>query len=76
MSEYSYTVVITPEEDGGFTVDVPALPGCHTEGKTMEEALDMAKDAIQCYIESLIKDNQPIPQEKQPATIATVKVVA
>jgi len=76
MSEYSYTVVITPEEEGGFTVDVPALPGCHTEGRTMDEALAMAKDAIEGYIASLIKDNQPIPQEKQPAVLTMVKIVA
>lgn len=43
-----YKVVVTPDpEDGGFTVSCPALPGCHSEGDTIEEALENIKDAIQ-----------------------------
>ena len=39
------------EEEGGFTVNVPALPGCITYGENLDEAIDMAKEAIQLYIE-------------------------
>ncbi|MCX6699006.1 MAG: type II toxin-antitoxin system HicB family antitoxin [Methanomicrobiales archaeon] len=42
-----YKVVVTPDpEDGGFTVSCPAIPGCHSEGDTLEEALENIKDAI------------------------------
>jgi antitoxin HicB len=77
MSEYSYTVILQPEEEGGFTVLVPALPGCHTQGETQEDALQNAREAIRCYIESLQLDKLPIPVEPQSGTIVqTVKVVA
>lgn len=42
-----FTVAVTPDpEDGGFTVSCPALPGCHSEGETLEEALENMRDAI------------------------------
>ena len=50
-----YTVILEPADEGGYTVTVPALPGCITEGETFEEAIAMARDAIQGYIESLAK---------------------
>jgi len=62
---YSYTVIFEPAEEGGYTVTVPALPGCITEGDTFEEAKVMAKDAIRCYLESLAKDGEPIPVEPE-----------
>ena len=49
---------------GGYTVLVPALPGCITYGKTVEEAIEMARDAINGYIESLIEDGEAIPVEE------------
>ena len=49
-----YTVLFTPdEESGGFIAEVPALPGCHTQGETLEEAKIMAKEAIELYLETL-----------------------
>ena len=60
---FSYTVIFEPAEEGGFTVTVPALPGCITEGDNFEEAREMAKEAIQCYLEGLAKDKEPIPIE-------------
>jgi len=44
-----YTVVLVREEEGGYSVSVPALAGCHTQGDTLSEALDMAKEAILAY---------------------------
>jgi len=64
MKRYSFTVIFEPAEEGGYTVIVPALPGCITEGDTLEEAQLRAQDAIRCYLESLAKDRQPPPQEK------------
>ncbi len=60
---YDFTVIFFPAKEGGFTVSVPALPGCFTEGDSLEEAQVMAKDAIRAYIESLQMDDQEIPSE-------------
>ena len=53
---HSYTVLFEPDEEGGFVVTCPALPGLVTEGDTFEAARAMAEDAIRGYIESLRKD--------------------
>ncbi|MFA6427565.1 MAG: type II toxin-antitoxin system HicB family antitoxin [Candidatus Magasanikbacteria bacterium] len=50
-----YNIVLRPEPEGGFTVTVPALPGCITYGSSLEEAKDMASDAIQAYLASVSK---------------------
>lgn len=63
--QYSYTVLFEPAEEGGYVVTCPALPGVVTEGDTLEEARAMAKDAIRCYLESLTKDGEPIPDDKE-----------
>lgn len=64
-----YTVVLTKDEDGGFDIAVPALPGCHTWGRTKREAIAHATEAIEAYIEALIKDGNPIPKEVDRAII-------
>ena len=53
MLERKYTVIFEPDSGGGYIARVPALPGCVTEGDTLEEASAMAKDAIEGYIECL-----------------------
>ena len=58
-----FNIVLRPEPEGGFTVLVPALPGCVTYGRTLLEAKRMAKDAICAYIESLKKRNEPTPTD-------------
>lgn len=55
-----YKVVLEQGEDGWLVVTVPALPGCITQGKTFEEAMNNAKDAIEAYLESLKNNNQMI----------------
>ncbi len=67
--EYQYTVVYEPSEDGGFVVTVPALPGLVTEGDTLDEARAMAEDAIRGYLESLLKDQLPIPPDREAELI-------
>jgi predicted RNase H-like HicB family nuclease len=59
----SYKVVLEPNEEGGYTVYVPILPGCISEGDTREEALANIKEAIELYIVSLTDDGEPIPSE-------------
>jgi predicted RNase H-like HicB family nuclease len=63
VPEYAYTVIFEANEAGGYTVSVPALPGLVTEGRTIDEARTMAEDAIRCYLEGLLKDGEPIPEE-------------
>ncbi|MHC1610048.1 MAG: type II toxin-antitoxin system HicB family antitoxin [Candidatus Methanospirareceae archaeon] len=67
-----YEVVIEPGEDGWLVVTVPALPGCITQGKNLEEALKNAKEAIAAYLESLKKNNQPVPEPD----VVSIKEVA
>ena len=63
--EFSYTVIFDKNETGGYTVTVPALPGLVTEGRTHDEAAEMARDAITCYLEGLIQDGEPVPVERE-----------
>lgn len=51
-----YKIVLIAEDEGGFSVSVPELPGCFTQGETIEEAAEMAKEAICLYVESLTYD--------------------
>lgn len=59
-----YTVIYTTESEGGFTVTVPALPGCVTYGKDLNKAKEMAIDAIKLYLESLIAHKDHIPNDE------------
>lgn len=61
--ERSYTVVLLSEAGGGFSVSVPALRGCHTQGETVPEALERAREAIRGFIKSLRKHGEPIPED-------------
>ena len=58
-----YRVLIEPNEEGGYTVTVPDLPGCVTQGDTIEEALQNAKEAIEGHLEALIDLGKAIPAE-------------
>jgi predicted RNase H-like HicB family nuclease len=70
----NYTVIFEPAEEGGFIVHVPALPGCHTQGETLDEAYKMAQDAILGYIETLRDLKEEIPQESESSIIAKIPV--
>lgn len=59
-----FRVILEPNELGGYTVMVPLLPGCISEGDTRAEALTNIKEAIELYIESLQADGEPIPTEE------------
>lgn len=52
MKVLNYRILLREEDEGGYTVLVPSLPGCVTYGETMGEAIDMAKEAIELYLES------------------------
>ncbi len=59
-----YKALFEPQDEGGYTVTVPSLPGCVSEGDTFDEALANVKEAIALYIESLKADGLPAPEEK------------
>jgi len=64
-THFRFNIFLRPEPEGGFTAIVPALPGCVTYGRTLDEAKKMAKDAIGGYIESLKKHKEPIPTDDE-----------
>ena len=66
-----FRVTITPDEDGVFVAECPALPGCVSQGNSHAEAMTNIRDAIQGYLESLKKHGEPIPS---PITEAVVEV--
>lgn len=59
--EQEYEVILTSQTDGGFTVSVPDLPDVVTEGEAREEALAMAKDAIEGYLEAMRDQGWEVP---------------
>ncbi|HLT42071.1 MAG TPA: type II toxin-antitoxin system HicB family antitoxin [Sphingobacteriaceae bacterium] len=60
---YTYKIRLHKEADGGFTVSVPVLPGCITYGENVDEAITMAKEAIELYIEELQERGEAIPDD-------------
>jgi antitoxin HicB len=64
---HEYIAFFEPNEHGGYTVTVPSLPGLVTEGKDLDHARSMAKDAIECYVEGLKRAKAPIPIERETA---------
>jgi predicted RNase H-like HicB family nuclease len=56
-------VVIQRGDDGFWVAEVPSLPGCISQGKTKEEAIKNAKEAIEAYIEALKLDNERVPDD-------------
>lgn len=75
MDKLEYTVVLEPNDDEpGYTVTVPALPGCISCGDTVEEALENIKDAIEVWVRAARKKGEPIPTDK--TQISKVAVAA
>jgi predicted RNase H-like HicB family nuclease len=69
------TVLLASDpEEGGYVVSVPALPGCLTEGDTVEEALVNAQDLIRLYIQDLEAHGEHVPEETQQPELAVVEV--
>jgi predicted RNase H-like HicB family nuclease len=60
-----YKILLHQEPEGGFTITVPALPGCITYGENVDEAVAMAKEAIELYLESLIAHGDAVPTEEE-----------
>ncbi len=62
-TSYTYTVHYEKAPEGGYVAHVPTLPGCHTQGETLEETEHNVSEAIELYIESLTAHGDEIPME-------------
>ncbi len=70
-----FKVIIEHDEDeGGYTVTVPALPGCITEGDTVEEALESAREAITGFMEALKIQGKQLPERDSQLLFGEVEV--
>ncbi len=75
--ERRYTILLDPDdEQGGFTVTVPTLPGVVTQGETVDECVERAREAIALHIEGLVARGMPVPEERVRPRLATVSVAA
>ncbi len=61
--KHRFTVIFEKEDEGGYHVFCPALPGCHTQSETQEKGIENIREAMQLYVESLVEDGLPVPEE-------------
>jgi len=73
MKTYQYTVVIEPDEEA-YHAFVPALPGCHTFGVTVDEARANILEAMGLHLEAMLEDGEGIPVEREPLFITRLTV--
>ena len=73
MSRYTVVLLFDPD-DPGYVVEVPELPGCFTQGDTVEEALERVKEAIAGHVASLMAAGEEVPQESVPVIVTSVEV--
>ena len=59
-----YTVIVHSADEGGYWVEVPLLPGCLSEGETIDEALSNVREAIELHIQGLKDDGQAVPKDE------------
>lgn len=70
-----YSIVLIHEgDDVGYGVEVPMLPGCFSQGDTLDEAVAMAREAIELHLRGHLADGEPIPVEDKPAILVQVDV--
>ncbi|MBU3979337.1 type II toxin-antitoxin system HicB family antitoxin [Patescibacteria group bacterium] len=73
MKQFTFRTII--QKDGqGFHGFVPSLPGCHTQGDTVEETKKNLEEAIKGYLMSLKKHNEPIPKDEGFETITVINI--
>ena len=72
----TYTIVVEPEEGGGYFVVIPVLPGCFTHGRTIEECQERAVEAIEVHIAGLQAAGELVPEEVGAPQLLAVTVAA
>ncbi|MBI4574848.1 MAG: type II toxin-antitoxin system HicB family antitoxin [Planctomycetes bacterium] len=75
MKTYVFQVDVVKETDGRFAATCPALPGCATWGHTQEEALRNIREAVEAYVEDLVRAGEPVPGAKEIIQAPAVSVV-
>ncbi len=63
MGTYRYTILFDRQPNGGYHAYCPALKGCHSQGDSLDEAIDNMREAVAAYIESVQAHGEPIPRE-------------
>ena len=76
MKTHSFSVHIEPAPEGGYWSQTPALPGCFSQGETIEETIRNTKEAIQLYLEGLADEGKEIPEESELAVNVRIPVFA
>lgn len=71
--QYQFEVIFTPQEEGGFTVEIPDLPGCISEGDSLDKAEKNIREAIELYLETLEKRGIPLP-ERAPCKVLKMNI--
>jgi antitoxin HicB len=71
----TFPVVLIPQAEGGYFVQCPTLPGCYSQGETVEESLVNIREAIELAVEDLVAQGQPVPASG-PAIITEVTIAA
>ena len=71
--KYDFTIVIEPDEPG-FHAFVPALPGCHSHGDTLDEARANIAEAVELHIEAMVEDGEEIPVEREPYIVTRLSI--
>jgi antitoxin HicB len=61
MKAFDFKVVLEPDEDGGYVVVCPSLPGCYSQGETIEQALANIREAIELCLEDMQEHGEPVP---------------
>ena len=69
---FKYTAIFEPESVGGYSVTIPALPGCISQGETFEDALKNIKEAAELYLEDL--KISEIPSNEKPIVVSPIEV--
>ena len=76
MNVYDFKVLLEPDEEaGGYVVTCPTLPGCYSQGETVEEALTNIREAIEVCLEDMADLGEPIPDSAK-TLIGTVLITA
>ena len=73
---HEFDVVLIEDETGGYVAFVPTLPGCHTQGDTLNELMNNAKEAIDLYMETLTKEEKKDLLRQRVVGIQKVKALA
>jgi predicted RNase H-like HicB family nuclease len=72
ISKLEYSVVLHDADEGGYWVEVPALPGCYSQGESREESLGNVREAIELYLEGLQERGAEVPRDDDVVFRVTV----